>query len=149
MRYLLILLTLISVWSCGSKDKTTGGTATATLYPPVSQEMLETLVTKGDHIDIVFYKYPISVSRDGNPDVVQELARLSDQAPVSLGNCQPDGRIFYNGSGETLAEADLYIQPNCYFVVFYKDKKPTFANILTPEAIQFYDGLTRQFRQPQ
>ncbi|MFN7119878.1 MAG: hypothetical protein ACK4TA_23995 [Saprospiraceae bacterium] len=148
MRYLIGLLTCIIIaLGCQSKDKPGGTTATTTAYPPISQEVLETIVTKGDHIDIVFYKYPISVSRDGNSDVVQELARLTAEAPATLGNCQPDGRIFYNGNGETLLEADLYIQPNCYFVVFMQNGKPAFANTLTNEAIQFYDGLTKQFRQ--
>lgn len=145
MRYSLILFAIMIIFGCGSKDKAKADITAP--YPPVSQAILETLVSKGDHIDIVFYKYPISVSRDGNSDVVQELARLSNQAPATLGACQPDGRIFYNGSGETLAEADLYIQPNCNFVVFYKDGKPAFANTLTPEAIKFYDSLTKQFRQ--
>lgn len=154
MRCLLALAVIFLAVGCGPKDKPTGqstgsqvGPATqAVPYPPVPQDYLENIVRNGDHIDIVFYKYPISVSRDGNADIIQELARLTDQTPQAAANCQPDGRIFYNGKGQTLAEADLYIKPDCYYVVFYKDGKPAYANGLTPEAIQFYDGLTKQFR---
>lgn len=155
MRYLLVLLTLSIMLGCQPKDKPTGqvtstqvGPATQTVnYPPVSQDYLENIVKNADHIDIVFYKYPISVSRDGNADVIQELGRITDQAPLAAANCQPDGRIFYNGKGETIAEADLYIKPDCFYVVFYKAGKPIYANGLTAEAIKFYDDLTKQFRQ--
>ena len=142
MRYLLILFTIATVLGCQSKEKA----ADAAPYPPVTGDYLENIIRNGDHIDVVFYKYPISMSRDGNADVIQELARITDFAPQTLGNCQPDGRIFYNGKGQTIAEADLYIQPNCNFIVFLQEGKPTFANTLTPEAIQFYDGLTKQFQ---
>jgi len=154
MRYLVILFTFVLAMGCQSKDKPATQAASAQAgpsiqtvpYPPVPSDVLENIVTKGDHMDIVFYKYPISVSRDGKNDVIQELARLTDQSPKAATHCQPDGRIFYNGNGEMLAEADLYIQPDCYYVVFYKEGKPAYANGLTPEAIQFYDGLTKQFR---
>lgn len=156
MRYLLILLVLFAFLGCQSNNKPAASTALPSQigpalqnvpYPPVPEDIYEKIVSKGDHMDIVFYKYPISVSRDGNKDVVQELTRLNGQTPKAATNCQPDGRMFFNGNGETLVEADLYVQPDCYYVVFYKDGKPAYASGLTPEAIQFYDSLTKQFRQ--
>ncbi len=154
MRYLFMLLVLSLVMACQTKEKPKGqntpaqvGPATqAVPYPPVPDDYLANIVKNGDHLDIVFYKYPISLSRDGNPDIIQELGRITDQSPQAAANCQPDGRIFYNGNGITVAEADLYIQPDCYYVVFYEKGKPAYANGLTADAIQFYDKLTKQFR---
>lgn len=158
MRIVIILSAIAILFSCQSNEKPKAPAATtpATIaapalqqvpYPPVPQDLLSTIVTKGDHVDIVFYKLPISMSRDGQKDVIQELARLTDQSPQARANCVADGRIFYQGGGETIAEADLYINEGCYYVVFYKDKKPTYANGLTPEAIQFFKQFTQQYQK--
>jgi hypothetical protein len=151
MRYFILCFTLFIIISCQNKEKPTHSTATAAPstapYPTVTQAYLEKIVRNGDHIDIVFYKYPISISRDGNADIIQELGRVTDQPPQAAPGCQADGRIFYNGKGQTIAEADIYIQPGCYYVVFYENGKPAYSNGLTPEAIKFYEDLTKQFRQ--
>lgn len=158
MRVVIILSAIAILFSCQSNEKPKKPVASApatiaapTLqqvpYPPVPQDLLSMIVAKGDHIDIVFYKFPISMSRDGQQDVIQELSRLTDQSPQARANCVADGRIFYQGGGETLAEADLYVSEGCYYVVFYKDKKPAYANGLTPEAIQFFKQLTQQYQK--
>lgn len=152
MRILYFILITLMVFSCQSKETKNNPQTPAPIdatplqqvpYPPVPQDVLQTIVTEGDHIDIVFYKLPISMSRDGQNDVILELARLTDTAPQARANCVADGRIFYQGKGQTLAEADIYINEGCYYVVFYKDNKPAYANGLTPEAIKFYRELTQ------
>ncbi len=156
MRIYIFIAISISLLSCQSNEKPKTPIAPPSPivqalqtvpYPPVPQDILTTIATKGDHIDIVFYKLPISVSRDGQSDVRQELGRLTTQSPQARAGCVADGRIFYQGGGETLAEADLYINEGCYYVVFYKDNKPTYANGLTPQAIQFFNELTKPYRQ--
>lgn len=155
MRIIIIFILAISFFSCNKKEpkspKISATIAAPSLqpvpYPPVPKDLINNIIAKGDHIDIVFYKFPISMSREGQSDVMEELARLTDQSPQARTNCVADGRIFYQGAGKTLAEADLYINDGCYYVVFYQDKKPTYANGLTPEAIQFFNQLTKPYRQ--
>ncbi len=156
-RILLFLLVLFSATACNKQSSNNNSnTATTTpatpqlttlSYPTLPQEIATKIGTNGDHIDVIFYNMPISISRDGNIDVQQMLSHVSDQAPTQVAPCQPIGRIFFQSQGETLAEADLYLGENCNYYVFMENGKPTYANLLMPEGIQLYENLTRPYRK--
>lgn len=116
-------------------------------YPSLPMDIVNLIGTQGDHIDVLFYNMPISMSRDGNADVQVMLSQISSQAPVSVAPCQAIGRIFFQGKGETFIEADLFFGENCNYYLFYKDNKPAYANLLLPDGIKLYDNLTRQYRK--
>ncbi len=155
-RLLLLLIMILSTFACkqapdNNTESRQPAPATPQLitlsYPPVPQELIEMIALKGDHIDVIFYNMPISMSRDGSADVQQMLSQVSDQAPAQVAPCQSIGRIFFQGQGETLAEADLYLGENCNYYVFYKDGKQAYANLLTPDGIKLYENLTRPYRK--
>lgn len=156
-RTLFLLMITVAFVAC-KNDKTTDNTTQAaspttqsslnTLsYPSVPEELVVNIGTKGDHIDVIFYNMPISISRDGNDDVQQMLSHVSQQPPTQVAVCNPIGRIFFQGQGETLAEADLYLGENCNYYLFMVDGKPTYANALLPEGTKFFENIIGPYRK--
>jgi hypothetical protein len=115
-------------------------------YPPVPDDLVQEIGTQGDHIDVIFYNMPISISRNGNADVQQMLSQVGDQAPGQVAPCNPIGRIFFQGQGETIAEADLYLGENCNYYLFMIENKPAYANVLLPQGVKFYENLLAPYR---
>lgn len=155
-RTLLFSVILFSLAACNKQPSNNNNTTptapaapqlTTLSYPPLPQEIATKIGANGDHIDVIFYNMPISISRDGNTDVQQMLSHVSDQAPTQVAPCQPIGRIFFQGQGETIAEADLYLGENCNYYVFMENGKPTYANLLMPDGINLYEKLTRPYRK--
>lgn len=155
-RILFFLLILFSSLACKQQSSDNNSTVqvapaapqlTTLSYPPLPQDIATKIGTSGDHIDVIFYNMPISISRDGNTDVQQMLSQVSDQAPTQVAPCQAIGRIFFQGQGETIAEADLYLGENCNYYVFMEKGKPTYANLLMPEGINLYEKLTAPYRK--
>ncbi|MBK7874112.1 MAG: hypothetical protein IPJ74_27420 [Saprospiraceae bacterium] len=154
-RLFLFILVILSLFACKQESKNTASTAptapavqlTTLSYPPLPADIATVIGTKGDHIDVLFYSMPISISRDGNPDVQQMLSHVSSEAPKQVAPCQAIGRIFFQAQGETLAEADLFLDENCNYYLFYVDGKPTYANFLTPDGVKLYENLTGPYRK--
>ncbi|MDX1942016.1 MAG: hypothetical protein SFU99_15750 [Saprospiraceae bacterium] len=152
--FLLIFVTL-SLFACKQQPKdatsptqTAPATQLTTLsYPPLPGAIANVIGTKGDHIDVLFFNMPISISRDGNPDVQQMLSHVSSEAPKQVAPCQAIGRIFFQGQGETLAEADIFLDENCNYYLFYENGKPAYANFLTPDGVKLYENLTAPYRK--
>ncbi len=115
-------------------------------YPPLPDDLVQEIGTQGDHIDVIFYNMPISISRNGNADVQQMLSQVGGQAPGQVAPCNPIGRIFFQGQGETIAEADLYLGENCNYYLFMIENKPAYANVLLPQGVKFYENLLAPYR---
>ncbi len=116
-------------------------------YPQAPNDLLEDIARRGDYIDYLFYRFPISMNRDGNDKVREGLMQLVRQTPRTYPGCQADGRVFFQSQGQVIVEADLFIQEGCFYMLFYKDGKPAYANALSPDAIQFFSNITQQFRK--
>lgn len=108
----------------------------------ISKEVFQDLLSRGDHIDIIFNDLPVSMNQDGNQSIHQDLQYISSQ-PVKDPNtpCTPLARKIFMSRGEILLEADLYYGPACYFQVFIKDGKELYGNYLTPDGIAFVKQL--------
>ncbi len=154
--WVFIVFSVVLISSCNnqSSDNNNSGQATqpapqqltALDYPTLPDDLVQTIGTRGDHIDVLFYNMPISISRDGNADVQQMLSHIGAQSPGQVAPCNPIGRIFFQGQGETIAEADLYLGENCNYYLFMIDNKPAYANALLPQGTSFYENLIAPYR---
>ncbi len=156
MNRLVVLTLIVAVMSVGCKKNTSSesrkiATPSAPMvtlnYPSIPYEIVENIAAKADHLDVIFYNLPISMSRDGNPDVQQMLTHISDQVPTQVAKCPAIGRVFFQGEGKTLAEADIFLGEGCNYYLFYKDGKPAYANLLLPEGIKLYENITGPYRK--
>ena len=115
--------------------------------PPLPNDWVQRIGLNGDHIDVIFYNLPISISRESNKDVQAMLAQVGSQPPGEVAICRAIGRIFFQSGSETIAEADLFLGESCNYYLFYENGKPAYANLLLPEGIQFYENLVRPYRR--
>lgn len=154
-RFFIIIILFAVTISCNNKQSNDNSQTTqpaeqqlnALDYPTLPNDLIQEIGTKGDHIDVLFYDMPISISRDGNADVQQMLSHVGNQAPGQVALCNPIGRIFFQGQGETIAEADLYLGENCNYYLFMVNNKPTYANVLLPQGTQFYENIIGPYRK--
>ncbi len=115
--------------------------APAAAYNSVPADTIQMLFQECDYIDYVFYYTNFSVSQNTPSDIQTALSYISADVPEVLPQCKPVGHIFYQVRGENRAEADLYFDNTCIYMMFYEDGKPAYANKLMPAGIAFFNQL--------
>lgn len=154
MRIVLCLLTVGWLYSCQPKESSpndippvsdataeVAGTITPT-HSSITQETMNMLWEKCTQIDYIFYTLPYSISTNSNAESRQLLRHISTDAAQMLPNCKAIATIVYNGNGEKLLEAALYLSESpCSYIVFYENQKPKYANYLTQEGIDYMRQL--------
>ncbi len=148
--WLFILITValaLNSWSCKPKSKETSAPqAQGNTLPTLPIENLRTLVSECNHIDFIMYNPSFSMSTDEASSVRSTLQQISDAPATHAQRNQPIGRIFYQAGTETLLEADIYIGAGGDYFLFYQDKKPAYANAMTPQGRAYYDQILSQVR---
>lgn len=147
----IVVLTL-AVISCRQPSTDKSAQKQETVNPPASTfstlpvETLRTLVAECDYIDLIVYNPSFSMSQSEAASIQATLQQIGEGAPAHNPANQPFGRIFYQSKGETLLEADVYLGQTGSYFVFYQDKKQAFANVMTPQGINFYLNIINRLQ---
>ena len=148
MRYILFLFVSLLLFSaCGNSTNSEAETTVQNaepMLPSFPLEKLEYLWQYCDYIDYIFYELPISMSLDTKAAIQYSLSHVAQTTPPAMPQCKPVGRVFYQVDGENYAEADLYFSQGCTYFVFMEDQKPTYANYMTDEGIQYMNNNLAQ-----
>ena len=150
MRYRIIILILI-IASCKSETKAPVPQATG----PVNESGLEPLpvdeiiflFNEATYVDYIFHDLPFSLSQSDVKAVQANVGMISSGTPYNFkNNCKSMGREFFHVNGEIVWEAELYFDPEnkCSAYIFYKNKKPVYANAISDAGIKFYTNLLNQ-----
>lgn len=148
--FLSLIVFVLLLTSCNDKSKPASQVETPEGFSTtgIDSKTMDMLLAKGDHIDYIFHKLPLSMNQDGRNAMFKEMGFISKNALSSIPvNCLPMARKIYIGNGEIIMESDLYFSQDCLFQVFIMDEKPLFANELSQEGINFYAGLMRQAKE--
>lgn len=150
---ILICLLAIVVFSCKKEADSPAPTAQAKevrtspklaemeMLPSLTQEEAQKLFTSVDQIDVLFHELGVSLSQSQTNEAKAQVSFLAPgQAPVKP-PCKADANIIYQGSGEILADGQMYLDPRCRCVIFYEDGKATKSAILTDQALNFYKQI--------
>jgi hypothetical protein len=152
MKWLLLSSLLgLSIFSCSPQktEKVTQGTEpkpAAAAFATLPLETLRTLVAECDYIDLIVYNPSFSMSQSEPASIQATLQQIGEAAPVHQANNQAFGRIFYQAKGETLLEADVFLSQAGSYFIFYQDKKQAFANIMTPQGVNFYINILNRLQ---
>jgi hypothetical protein len=162
MKYIFLFM-LVGFFACKKQAEPTPSPApTPTTTPPVvvlentngipsvSRGMMDTMYAMVDYVDFSWPSMPISTSLEDQSEIKTYLSLISTTPQSSIPqNCKPLGRSFLNIKGNTYAEVDIYFSEGCKFYVFLKNNRPIYANVMTQEAIGFYNSiLTRGGKAP-
>lgn len=153
---LFIFLLSILMFACGDTTSTssnTSGTAAngtppkkqvdvkAQSLPSIPQALAEKLFNQCDYIDYVFYTTNFSISQSERSGIQTAISHIATQPAAINPACKSMGRVFYQIDGENEAEADMYFQSGCTYLVFLVDGKPTYANQFTSDGIQYFNSI--------
>ncbi len=135
--------------SASSTTSTTTSTAvptpkaapTGTPLPSMSQEEMMYLFNNCDYIDYVFYSTNFSISQNTQESIRSMLNMISPTTATLNPNCKAIGRVFYQVKGENYAEADLYFQEGCTYLVFLEKNKPIAGHILTDQGVAYFNNI--------
>lgn len=159
--YFLTIISLLSLVSCKSENGTTKGTTEASQeqvtsapqsttdnnLPSLTTDYMKKIATNCDYIDYIFYDLPISISQDEKSAIMSNINFISRETVDSYSsNCKSMGRKSFQSNGEIILEADIYLDRTngCYFYIFLIDGKPTYANKISKDGINFYFNVFGQ-----
>ena len=134
--------------ACGADGERAGGRAAdAPAGPPrLPRAEMQRLVDSVDYVDYLFHELDFSMSLDDERGVRYALAQIGEEAAVPLPTCKPIGRIFYQVSGEVVAQADLYFSPGCTYLAFVDGAGAvTHANEMSDVGEDFLNNQFAQF----
>ncbi len=158
MRQIIMMAFLaVFIWACGSgtgEEKATtttpandqaATTASPNTLPGYPQEKVKILFDSCDYVDVIFYYEDFSINQKNPKDIRGMLSYISTAVPATLNSgCQPIGRIFFQINGRNAAEADIFFQQECLYLLFYEDSKYTYSNNLTQSGINFFSNIFAQ-----
>lgn len=156
MKYLLPALSLAFLLvSCGDAKREAASTTTdstpsdvitvaaeGTSYPSISQEAMNMLYEKCDHIDYVFLTTDYSISTNSVEESRPMLRMISTAPAKALPNCQMLASVTYIGAGDILMDANMYFgEDQCCYLLFLENNQPKYGNYLTSEGVAYFNKL--------
>ena len=142
--YLLLIVFHFLCVSCGSSGEKKVPSEPQFIYPQMSIQEQSYLFENVDGIDYIFNDLPFSLSQADKPSIQTNIAGISRNGVTAI-DCKPLGRIFYQFNGDIILEADIYFKaPACYFYIFIEEGKEIYANQMTPENVNFFNGFLKQ-----
>lgn len=153
LAYILFFLCVVVVScfvSCTSKQQTPQSNNTATA-PPVSKATVlplyplasaQQLFENADHLDMTFTNLSFSINMSEVNQVKGIIASLlSTNQPPHM-NCQyPFGLVSIQGDGKVLAEADIYFENGCTYLVFRENKQYAYTCAIPAKGIEFLNQM--------
>lgn len=142
----VLLLGVFSLASCNNQQQTpplddnpiAPPVTNATVLPLYPLDSAQKLFENADHFDMTFNSLSFSINM-GEVEQVRGLiaSLLSTNQPPHM-NCQmPFGFVSFQGKGEVLAEADIYFETGCTYLVFRKNNQYAFTCAIPDRGIQF------------
>ena len=114
-------------------------------YARLPDAEMQRLVDSVDYIDYLFYEFEFSMSLDEDKGIKYAIAQIGEDPATPRATCRPIGRVFYQISGRTAAEADLYFSPGCTYLTFLDDAGGVaYANAMSAVGKDFFNN---QFAQ--
>ena len=112
-------------------------------------EKLEAVYNSADFADYIFYEPSFSMNQSEKGSVRQILATIASAPATMYAACKPRGRVFFQVDGVDVLIADIYLGDPCNYWVFIEDDKPAYANLMTPEGIQYFNNNINQVLEMQ
>jgi hypothetical protein len=145
-----LLITVMILAACNQdKPATPGATvpppaAPAPTLPSVPIELVKKLWDEGTQVDYIFYDYPFTMSLSEKPAVQNAVRHIAETTSPLKPECKPMGRVTYQIKGEIVLEGEYFFSLGCTYFVFEKNRVKTYANMMTDEAIMYFNAQIQQ-----
>ncbi len=146
MRYFLALsLLALALQACHSSKAIQSDSNQR--YQVIPAERLAVLSEECDYIDFLFYHHDFSMSQNHRQSIRTTVAGISSSPANIKSSCKADGRIYFMAEGETLVEAEIFLDPDCAYYIFFENGERTHANQMTEDGLNFYTNVFQQAEQ--
>lgn len=106
--------------------------------PQLPAEWFQRLWDSCTLVDYTYFTMPITMSLDRQASVRSSLRHIGVGAVVRKADCKLFAKIFYQVKGQIVLDADMFYSENgCSYVIYNVGGKPTFANPISTEGVQF------------
>jgi hypothetical protein len=110
--------------------------------PQLPAEWLQKLLDSCTLVDYTFFTMPITISLDRQASVRSSLRHIGAGLVVRKSDCKLFAKLFYQIKGRMILDADMYFSDNgCSYLVYNIGGKPTFANPISTEGVQFLNQI--------
>ena len=155
--FTLLLLVLILA-SCNNNQNTSNETSEVQTAPvevpvPVTPAVLplypsdkaQDMISKVDLVDLIFYtaNFSININEPNNAKGVS-TSIISMNLPPDMSCSTAFGHVSFLGDAEVLAEAELFFQQGCTYLVFQENKKNVYTCAIPTRGIQFFNNILKQ-----
>lgn len=111
-------------------------------YPSITREAMDTMYGMIDYIDYSMNVSGMSMSQT-EPQDIKGVMKIISTTPLNSypSSCKPIGRAFFDIKGNTFLSADIYFSDSCKFLIFYRDNKPVYGNLMTQDGDTFFKNI--------
>lgn len=166
MKYVILILSLLSVVACQPNTSNNKGEATPQAqpgdpgastesdaqvsyvkYPMLPDSILRYMLANCDNMEVIFNDLPISMNPGGQAACRSNIEHFAG-LPASLHpNSKPQARAFYQTNGEEIISADLYFDDYSKGFVFFVDNQPTYSNQMSEKGVNYYTNILGSIQQ--
>ncbi|MGB0863357.1 MAG: hypothetical protein ACPG19_15245 [Saprospiraceae bacterium] len=112
------------------------------LYPI---EKAKDLIAKCDYVDLIFYNldFSININEPNNAKGIVASV-LSSTLPPNTTCKEGFGYMTFQGGGEILAEAEVFFQQGCTYLIFKENNQNVGTCAIPDRGIQFFNNMIQQ-----
>ena len=155
--FFLFFISIGSHYNCKEKTPEVSHTTpqkTHSLQLPsdqgISADIVQRIIDECISIDVTFTDLGFTMNQHEKSAIINDLSFISSTPLAEIPkNCSPLGRKVYYSKEGVIIEADIYIVEACEILVFIRNEKPLFANILNQTGVDFYKSVLAQAKGVQ
>lgn len=138
--FLLLISSIFAQNTEGGKKEiiTAKPTVLQAELPQLPAEWFQHLWDSCTLVDYTYFTMPITMSLDRQASVRSSLRHIGVGKVVRKAECKLFAKVFYQVKGQIVLDADMFFSDNgCSYVIYNVGGKPTFANPISTEGVQF------------
>lgn len=118
---------------------------------PLPDSVRKILYDQCTSIDYIFKTGGMSISLDRQSGLLQTLEFATKDMPIQMREyeCTPIARKTFVIQMDIYLEAELFLDKNCQYYLFYRNGKPVYMSGISQEGLNFYNGIFNSVPKPQ
>lgn len=156
MKYLLFIPLLIFL-ACGEShenknsvnENSNHNKKEITIMPPLPADSISWLAHNVTSVLIDLYNYDATLSLNKKQGASRAAYFISpDPVITDVSDCKPFAAIIYTGQNGVIYETEIFMNGECSFIRFRKNKEIIHHNKITIEAFEFFNTVLEKAQPP-
>lgn len=133
-----------------SKSELILNTSNVDNLQPLPDSVRKVLFDQCTSIDYIFKSGGMSISLDRQSGLLQTLEFANRDFPIQMRSyeCAPIARKTFVIQMDVYLEAELFLDKNCQYYLFYRNGKPVYLAGISQEGLNFYNNIFNSVPKP-